>query len=109
VDKFVYLKVKQIVAIGDGVKFASQQSATALRRSMAMCAATSPEKAVDPKLLRSVQHRVKTVRQEITLQRLSGFAIDDSYGNLLSFSLENDWDNLIQQHTEADGGFHLDL
>jgi hypothetical protein len=43
------------------------------------------------------------------LQRLSGFAIDDSYGNLLSFSLENDWGTLIQQHNEADGEIHLDL
>jgi hypothetical protein len=70
VDKSAYLKVRQIVAIVDGVKFAPQQSATALRWNMAMCAASSPEKAIDPKLLRSVQHRVKTVRQEITLQRL---------------------------------------
>jgi hypothetical protein len=109
VDKSAYLKVKQIVAIVDGVKYAPQQSATALRRNMAMGAASSPEKAIDPKLLRSVQHRVKTVRQELTLQRLSGFSIDDSYGNLLSFSLENDWYTLIQQHNEAERGFHLDL
>ncbi len=64
-----------------------------------MRAATSPEKAIDPKLLCSVQHSVNTVRQELTLQRLAGFAIDDSYGNLLSFSLEIDCDTLIQQHT----------
>ncbi len=108
-DKSAYLKVKQIVAIVDGVKFAPQQSATALCRNTAMCAAASPEKAIDPKLLRSVQHCVKMVRQDLTLQRLAGFAIDDSYGDLLSFSLENDWDTLIQQHNEAERGFHLDL
>jgi hypothetical protein len=31
---------------------------------------------------------------------LQSTTIDDCYGNLLSFSLENDWDTLIQQHTE---------
>jgi hypothetical protein len=60
-DKSAYLKVKQIVAFVDGVKFAPQQSATALRWNMAMYAASSPEKAIDTKLLRSVQHRVKRV------------------------------------------------
>jgi hypothetical protein len=35
---------------------------------MAMFAVTSPEKAIDAKLLRSVQHRVKMIRQEPTLQ-----------------------------------------
>jgi hypothetical protein len=96
-DKSTNLKVKQnyqIVAIVDGVKFASQQSVSALRLNMAMCAATSSEKAIDPKLLCSIQYRVKTVLQEITLQVLSGFAIEDSSGNLLSFSVENDWDTL---------------
>jgi hypothetical protein len=108
-DQSAFLKLKQIIAINDGVKYAPQQSATTLRRNMAQCADTSPEKAIDPKLLRSIQHRVKNARQELTLQRLSGHAIDDSYGNLLSFAVDNSWDALIQQHNEADGGFHLDL
>ena len=108
-DKSAFLKVKQIQAIVDGVKYAPQQSATALRRNMQLCAQSSPEKAIDPKLLRSVQHRVKSVRKELTIQRLAGFAIDDSYGNLLKFSLENNWDTLIQKHNEEEDGFHLDL
>ena len=98
-DKSAFLKVKQIQSIVDGVKYAPQQSATLLRRNMQLCAQSSPEKAIDPKLLRSVQHRVKSVRKELTIQRLAGFAIDDSYGNLLKFSLENNWSDFISTYS----------
>jgi hypothetical protein len=109
VDKSAFLKVKQTVAIVEGAGFAPQQSATALRQNMAMGASTSPEKAIDPKLLRSIQHLVKTIRLELTIRRLFGSAIDDSFGNLLSFSVKDNWNTLIQQTNVAEGGLHLDL
>ncbi len=60
-------------------------------------------------MLCSIQHLVKTVQQELTIKRLSGSAIDDSYCNILSFSVKDNWNTLIQQNNVAEGRLHLDL
>jgi hypothetical protein len=57
-DKSKYLKHKQIVAVYDGARVCPQQSASVLRRNLAVAAETSPEKLIDPKFLRSIRHRV---------------------------------------------------
>jgi hypothetical protein len=82
-DKSKYLKHKQIVAVYDGARVCPQQSAAVLRRNLNLAAAaeTSPEKLIDPKYLRSVRHRVKAVRKQLTVQKLVGFQIDDSYAS----------------------------
>jgi hypothetical protein len=64
-DKSKYLKHKQIVAVYDGARVCTQQSAAVL----AAAAETSPEKLIDPKYLRSVRHRVKAVRKQLTVQK----------------------------------------
>ncbi len=71
-----YLKGKQIVAIQEGVKNCPQQSANRLQRNLALAAMTSLENLIDPKLLYSVQHCVKVVREQLTLQKFAGFAIN---------------------------------
>ena len=107
-DKSKYLKHKQIVAVYDGARVCPQQSAAVLRRNLAAAAETSPEKLIDPKYLRSVRHRVTAVRKKLTVKKLDGFQIDDSYGSLLRFCVDNNFETLIAEHN-AGGEFHLDL
>ncbi len=80
-DKSIHLKHKQIVAVHEGARVCPQQSAAVLRRNLAATAENSPEKQIDPKFLNSVRHRVKAVRKQLTVQKLQGFHIDDSYGS----------------------------
>ncbi len=82
------------MAVYDGARVCSQLSAAVLRRNLAAAA----EKLIDPKYLRSVRHRVKAVRKQLTVQKLVGFQINDSYGSLLRFCVENNWETLIAEH-----------
>ena len=107
-DKSKYLKHKQIVAVHEGARICPQQSAAVLRRNLSAAAENSPEKQIDPKFLRSIRHRVKTVRKQLTIQKLEGFHIDDSYGSLFRFCVENKWESLVQEHNSG-GAFHLDM
>jgi hypothetical protein len=75
-DVSTYLKGKQIVAIQEGVKNCPQQSANRFQRNLALAAMTSLENLIDPKLLYSVQHCVEVVREQLTLQKFAGFAIN---------------------------------
>jgi hypothetical protein len=76
-DTSKYLKVQQLEAIQLlGVLISPNQSARQLRRNLKNL---SPEKRVDPKLLRQV---VK-VRAQLTTEQLDEFKIDDSFGSLV--------------------------
>jgi hypothetical protein len=81
-DTSKYLKHDQIVAVSDAVLIAPQQSASQLRRNMAMAGPSSPGKLIEPSLLRSVQRRVSRAREQLTLRKMDGFVLDASYGSL---------------------------
>ncbi len=79
-DKSKYLKVQQIEAIHLGVCISPDQSAQQLRRNLVNL---SPEKRIDPKLLRNMKQQVVKVRAQLTTEQLDEFKIDDSYGSLV--------------------------
>ena len=70
-EKSKKLTHAQIVVIHDAVVIAPNQSATKLRRNLCQ-AKGSPEsyKHMQPSLLRSIWRRVKTARDQLTMQQL---------------------------------------
>ena len=106
-DKSKYLKYDQICAIADAVTIAPNLSATQLRRNMSL--ADSPGKKIAPELLRSVQHRVKQSRAQLTMKQLQGLDIDSSYGSLQKFTDKFWFANLVARKNDRDDDFHFDL
>ena len=105
-DKSKHLKVQQLHAIRTGVRIAPSQSARMLRRNLSNL---SPQKRVNPKLVRSVRRAVQAYRAELTLEQLNDLRIDDSFGSLVRFSDERLFAELLRRHNDEDDPYHFQL
>ena len=81
----------QIVLIHDAVVIALNQSATKLRRNLCQTQG-SPEsyKHIAPSMIRSIRRRVKTARDQLTMQQLDTTAVPESLGELIEWCKAND-------------------
>ena len=105
-DTSKYLKVQQLEAIHLGVRISPNQSARQLRRNLVNL---SPEKRVDPKLLRNMKRQVVKVRAQLTTEQLDEFKIDDSFGSLVRYAEGKWFTTLFHDHLDSENEFHLGM
>ena len=100
----------QIVLIHDAVIIAPNQSGTKLRRNLCQTKG-SPEsyKHMKPSMLRSIQRRVKTARDQLTMQQMEASAVPESLGDLIEWCKEHDFYMAVQQHNDPHSPYCLPL
>ena len=91
----------QIVLIHDAVIIAPNQSGTKLRRYLCQTRG-SPEsyKHMKPSMLRCIQRRVKTARDQLTMQQMDTSAVPESLGDLTEWCKERDFYKAVQRHND---------
>ncbi len=105
-DKSKHLKLKQPEAIDTGVRISPNQSARQLRRNLVNL---SPEKRIDPKMLRSIKRQVVKVRAQLTTEQLNEYKIDDSYGSLVHYAEGKWFMTLFHDHLDSENDYHLGM
>ena len=91
----------QIVLIHDAVIIAPNQSGTKLRRNLCQNKG-SPEqfKHMKPSMLRSIQRRVKTTRDYLTMQQMEASSVPESLGDLIEWCKEHDFFQALKRHND---------
>jgi len=109
-DKSKKLKHNQIVVIHESVLAAPNQSATKLRRNLAQ-ATGSPEshKHMAPSLIRHIQRRVRTARDQLTKQVLDVEKVPESMGELTDWCDKNDFYAALARHNNPTDSFCMPL
>ncbi len=105
-EKSKHLTVKQIEAIQTGVRMAPSQSARTLRRNLTNFSA---EQQIDPLKLRHMRRKVAKFRADLTIEQLSNYKIDDSFGSLVRYSEAKWFQRLIDMHNDEGSPFHFNL
>ena len=102
-EKSKKLKHNQIVLIHESVVIAPNQSATKLRRNLFQ-AKCSPESYthMPPSILRSIQLRVKTARDQLTVQQLDTTVVPESLGDLSEWRKQQNLYKALQRHNDPD-------
>ena len=100
----------QIVLIHDAVIIAPNQSGTKLRRNLCQTKG-SPEsyKHMKPSMLRCIQRRVKTARDQLTMQQMDTSAVPESLGDLIEWCKEHDLFKAVQRHNDPHSPYCLPL
>ena len=88
------------------MRISPNQSARQLRRNLVNL---SPDKRIDPKLLRNIKRQVVKVRAKLTTEQFDEFKIDDSYGSLVSYADGKWFTTLFHEHLDSDNDFHLGM
>ena len=96
----------QRVSVKDAAKTAPTLSCAVLHRNLLEY--HSPSKTISPSLSRSVQHIVHKVRKDLTANHL-GSEMDDTFGNLLQFTEDHDFSELMRKHNDPEDPYHFDL
>ena len=105
--KHKILNHQQIVAIHEAVIIAPNQSALKLRRNLLNA---SPEKHIDPELLRNMQRRVRKARTELTLRELSvSGKVPESLGELTEWCESMSLELHLQRHNNPEDEYCLPL
>ena len=100
----------QIVRIHDAVVIAPNQSGTKLRRNLCQ-AKDSPEsyKHMPPSMIRSIRRRVKTTRDQLTMQQLDSTAVPESLGDLIEWCTANDILHARERHNDPHASYCIPL
>ncbi len=69
----------------------------------------SPEGRIHPGLSRCVERRVRSFRAKLTVEKLDGTAIDDSFGSLVTFTDSKWFATLLARHNDPGIDYHLDI
>ena len=96
----------QKVFIKEAAKTAPTLSGAAILRNLGDH--DSPEKKIAPSLKRSVEHIVYKVRKDMSSKHL-GSETDDSFGNLIKFTEDNDFSTLLTKHNDPEDPYHFGL
>ena len=65
----------------------------------------SPSKTIAPSLSRSVQHINYKVCKDMTAKQV-GSETDDTFGNLLQFTKDHDFADLMRKHNDQEDQYH---